>query len=401
MDKQNCSPTTNHKLSDEENFHTEDSAPSKHTPPSASKLNRNAKSIDSVKAKRNMSMCSEPDIEDCGDFLRKKKPKADNTTLLHRFRSKRGLSVTDVSKTEWCERQMEFSLLFEEWKNNEYKQMDFGGRRRNNEAMKAGRNRHVELEEEVHTTVELKVKSREDEMAMKLLNFINGVNQLLFDGLTRELPILSFASAEGIWMVGKIDEVQMPRAKKDRNPILVETKTRFQDTVPSEAQRRNGRIQLMCYKYLWDNLVAHAHHDFPCKELYDYFELNPRATLSKDLQAACYESGFTALILGDVVMHYQNTCKMLPPCNDMLVLRYEFQRDHSVLEEEKVAYDEGWVKSEIESCLELWLGQREASYVAEDEQWKCGHCKFISECEIYTDNNSESTESLASDSSIG
>ena len=30
-------------------------------------------------------------------------------------------------------------------------------------------------------------------MAMKLVNFINGVNQFLFDRLTHELPILSFA----------------------------------------------------------------------------------------------------------------------------------------------------------------------------------------------------------------
>ncbi|WVZ24112.1 hypothetical protein V8G54_002656 [Vigna mungo] len=270
-------------------------------------------------------MCLVPDIEDCGDFLRKK-TKADNNSLLHRFRSKKGLFVTDVTKTEWCERQTEFSLFSEEWKNNE--------------AMEVGRKRHVQLQLEVQTLVELEAKSAEDDMAMKLVNFINGVNQLLFDGLTRELPILS----------------------------------------------------LMCYKYLWDNLVAHAHHDFPRKQLYDYFELNPRRALSKDLQAACKESGFTALNLGDVVRCYQNTCKILRPCNKKLVLRYESQRDHSVLVEEKIAYDEDWVKSEIGSCLELWLGQREASYVAEDEQWKCGYCDFVSECQGYTDTNSESTQ---------
>ncbi|KAG2410217.1 hypothetical protein LR48_Vigan01g053700 [Vigna angularis] len=297
--------------------YTEAYRPSKHTPPSTSKLHRNGKSIDSVsgKAKRNLCMCSEPDIEDYGDFLRKKKKtKADNNTLLHRFRSKKGLFVT---KTEWCGRQMEFSIFSEEWKNK---------RRQAN----------------VQTLVDLEAKSPEDDMAMKLVNFINGMNQLLFDGLIRELPILSFAFGEGIWMVGKIDEVQMPKAKKDHNPILIELKTRSQDTVPSEAQKRNGRIQLMCYKYLWDSLVAHAHHDFPRKQL-------------------CY----------------QNTCKILQPSNEKLVLRYESQRDHSMLVEEKIAYDEGWVKSEIGSCLELWLGQREASYVAEDEQWKCGYCDFV------------------------
>lgn len=120
-------------------------------------MHRNAKSVDlvSLKAKRKLRMCAEPDIEDYGDFMRgrKKKPKADKNTLLHRFRNKRGLFVTDVTKTEWCERQMEFFLFSEEWKNIEAKKMDFGGGRRNNEAIKAGRDRHVQLEQEVHASV--------------------------------------------------------------------------------------------------------------------------------------------------------------------------------------------------------------------------------------------------------
>ncbi|KAL2324192.1 hypothetical protein Fmac_023250 [Flemingia macrophylla] len=402
-------------VSDDESVYFEavsSSTPAKHTLSSASKFHRNGKSIDnvSVKAKRRLCMCVEPDveIEDYGNFLKRKKPREDDNTLLYRFRNKRGLYVSDVTRTEWCERQMEFTLFSEEeWKNNNEDRQSYfgGGSRRNNKAIKAGRDRHDQLQQEVHYMVEVEVKSREDDMAMKFVNFINGVNQLLFEGLTRELPIVSFAFDQGIWMVGKIDEVQMPRAKKHHNPILVETKTRFQDTVPSEAQKRNGRIQLMCYKYLWDNLVAHAHRDFPSKQLYDYFELNPRRALCKDLRAACDDSGFSAKTLEDVVRRYQNTCKMLAPAHDMLVLRYESQRDHSVVDEEKVAYDDCWVKSEIHSCLELWLGQRDASYVAEDEQWKCSYCDFVSECQASTDTDidtdvdteAEIMESLASD----
>lgn len=51
---------------------------------------------------------------------------------------------------------------------------------------------------------------------------------------------------EGVWMVGVIDEVRMPTTETDhRNPLLVDTKTRVQDTLPSEPQRRNGRY--VCY----------------------------------------------------------------------------------------------------------------------------------------------------------
>ena len=42
-------------------------------------------------------------------------------------------------------------------------------------------------------------------------------------------------------MVGMVDEVRMPVTETDRNPILVDIKTRVQGTLPAEPQRRNGR----------------------------------------------------------------------------------------------------------------------------------------------------------------
>ncbi|KAK7280370.1 hypothetical protein RJT34_25434 [Clitoria ternatea] len=194
-------------VSDDEIVSNDMSPIHSHTP--TPKLNRYAISIHSVsvQAKRRLFMCSQPDIEDYGNMLSTRKKKSRTyDTLLHRFRSKKGLFVSDVTKTEWCEKQMEFSLFNEEWKNNEanpYEELAhvFGrGRKCNNEAIQAGIDRHVQLQQEVQKLVEVKVKSREDVMALKLVNFINGVNQLLFEGLTRELPIISFAFAQGIWM---------------------------------------------------------------------------------------------------------------------------------------------------------------------------------------------------------
>jgi hypothetical protein len=49
---------------------------------------------------------------------------------------------------------------------------------------------------------------------------------------------------EGSWMVGIIDELRMPVDGISFHPILVDTKTRFKATVPSEAQKRNGRFPL-------------------------------------------------------------------------------------------------------------------------------------------------------------
>lgn len=42
-------------------------------------------------------------------------------------------------------------------------------------------------------------------------------------------------------MIGVIDELQMPVGESSLNPCLVDTKTRYRATIPSEAQKRNAR----------------------------------------------------------------------------------------------------------------------------------------------------------------
>ncbi|RXH80762.1 hypothetical protein DVH24_004676, partial [Malus domestica] len=74
--------------------------------------------------------------------------------------------------------------------------------------------------------------------------------------------------AKGVWMMGVIDEIRMPVTETNRNPILVDTRTRVKDTLTVEPQRRNGRLQLMCYKYIWDDLVADK---FPSKKFFTFF----------------------------------------------------------------------------------------------------------------------------------
>ncbi|RYR23223.1 hypothetical protein Ahy_B03g068480 isoform B [Arachis hypogaea] len=155
------------------------SSSSSPSPPSPL-LHTNALSIKSITllAKRRLSTetsngngnVNHPDIE---DLLPKKTRLHDS--FLHRYRRSRGLSVTDLTAAEWCEKQKEFSLT--------------RGGRRTTKAMRAGIARHVELEEEVMKRVAVKIATKEDGWALKFLNFIHGVNQLLFTGLTRELPM--------------------------------------------------------------------------------------------------------------------------------------------------------------------------------------------------------------------
>lgn len=74
-----------------------------------------------------------------------------------------------------------------------------------------------------------------------------------------------------------------------------------------------------------------------------------------------------------------------------LHVRYEYQKDHSLLGEVKFAYDRDWLKNQLRSCLEFWLGEQEATYTPEEERWKCQYCQFARVCPAYT--NSKGTES--------
>lgn len=52
-----------------------------------------------------------------------------------------------------------------------------------------------------------------------------------------------------------------------------------------------ARLQLMCYKYLWDSLVADK---FPSRNFFDFFSLNPHYILSEDIRTNIAKSGFPA-----------------------------------------------------------------------------------------------------------
>ncbi|XP_011089348.1 exonuclease V, chloroplastic [Sesamum indicum] len=349
---------------------------------------QNSRSIRSITllSKRRLSACTftgSPDIEDSGGVVGSNSPQKNKKTrvlesFLHRFRRGRGLSVTDITATEWCEKQMEFILLV--------------GKPGKTKAMQAGSARHAALEGEVIKRVKVHVESAEDMWALKFMNFIVGANQLLFDGLTRELPLVGFV--EGVWMVGIIDEIRMPESEAKRLPILVDTKTRVRATLPSEPQRRNGRLQLMCYKYMWDSLVAEK---FPSLKFFDFFSLNPNHILSEEIRESTSTSGFPSETLNDVVRYYGNSCRLLPQAHDQLLLRYELQEDQSLLGEDAFAYEPKWVKDQVKSCLEFWLGEREASYPPMDERWKCRSCKFASTCPANSDPNGSSSKTKNED----
>ncbi|CAL4910557.1 unnamed protein product [Urochloa decumbens] len=282
---------------------------------------------------------------------------------LARFRERRALAVTDITATEWCEKQMEFMLEH--------------GKPERTVAMKAGSDRHAQLEDEVVRRVGVAIRSAEELWSVRIMDFLVGTNQLMFEGITREIPV--FGVVEGLWMTGVIDEIRLPRNSISFQPILVDTKTRRRPKSPPEAQKRNGRLQMMCYKYLWDNLIAEK---FPAENFFSYFDLDPSYLLSDDVKRYISSLGFNAKTFEDVLKYFKITCHTLwwLRSQEQLLLRYELQADDSLLEEYQFTYDARWFKDKIQEVFSFWQRSREPKFVAEEERWKCSICKFAPDC---------------------
>ncbi|KAL0254818.1 hypothetical protein SLS55_009342 [Diplodia seriata] len=118
----------------------------------------------------------------------------DERSPLERFRTspKKPLSVTDVVSPAWCELQYWYTLTKH-------------GRKRRTPAMKQGSKVHKQLEDQVHTTVEVVVQSREDAWGLKIWNIIQGLRTLRRTGLTRELEV--WGVIDGQVINGIIDEL--------------------------------------------------------------------------------------------------------------------------------------------------------------------------------------------------
>ena len=145
--------------------------------------------------------------------------------------------------------------------------------------MSRGIARHTELELEVHDLKEVLVESRADLWALHLINCLFGIRELHKKGRTRELRVFgcidALGSQTGLWAeapifcIGIIDHIEMRAQPVDngigdgdgnRVCVISDTKTRSVLSMPSVAQKRPSRLQLMLYKYLFDNLVNSKTH---------------------------------------------------------------------------------------------------------------------------------------------
>lgn len=154
--------------------------------------------------------------------------------------------------------------------------------------MRQGSKLHQKLEDEVHTTVEVEVLSREDGFGLKLWNLVQGLRTLRETGLTRELEI--WGMLDGNLVNGVIDSLShenpnpefefelnqeaedtrqqsrltdyfasaTPTKKKSKQPkvYLADVKTRGTLNKVSNSALRPAKIQLLLYHRFLSDLAA-------------------------------------------------------------------------------------------------------------------------------------------------
>ncbi len=64
-----------------------------------------------------------------------------------------------------------------------------------------------------------------------------------------------------------------------------------------------------------------------------------------------------------------------------MLIEYCYQPDQSTIAIDSVAYDEQWLKSQLEHYFSYWTGTRDACGVDIEDAWKCSRCDFQDVCE--------------------
>ncbi|KAI9931945.1 hypothetical protein MW887_009446 [Aspergillus wentii] len=150
---------------------------------------------------------------------------------IERFRlpPNKPFSVTDLISPAWCELQYWYTLT------------KFG-RKRRTPAMKQGSTIHKTLEDEIYTTVSVEITTREDALALRIWNVIQGLRMLREYGITRELEV--WGLVDGELVNGVIDQLSFECPDSDLEATAAEY---YADVEVSRAAMPEYQMSLTDY----------------------------------------------------------------------------------------------------------------------------------------------------------
>lgn len=310
--------------------------------------------------------------------------------------------------------------------------------------MKEGSKVHQKLEDEVHTTVQVEISTKEDAFGLKIWNIIQGLRTLRETGLTRELEVwglvdgnvvnglidyLSFENPnsefEEQWLSsqgsqsGTGDESQkkitnfFPSSRPEqatptvtRKVYLTDVKTRGAKNVPKGAAIRPTKVQL----YLYHRFLSEMAEDkLDFLRVFERYGLDVNAPFSDAflaqvgelhddvfydsssvISAPSAESEIHDLLryrtLKELVPLLRTELKMTFPggaasIGSVVTVEYRLRGDEGALIGTNIlAVDPLVLDQYIEVYLQWWRGERAATGVDIEEAYKCSYCEFAEIC---------------------
>lgn len=310
--------------------------------------------------------------------------------------------------------------------------------------MKGGSKVHQKLEDQVYTTVQVEISTKEDAFGLKVWNIVQGLRTLRDTGLTRELEVWGFVDGnlvnglidflsfvnpnpefEAEWLSSQGsqakagDESQkkitnfFPSSqpeeatpKDTRKVYLTDVKTRGVNSVPKGAAIRPTKVQL----YLYHRFLAEMAED-----KVDFVRVFERYGLDVD---ASFSDAFLAQIgeLHDDIFHDADsvvsapsaepeshellryrTLKALIPLlrtelkttfpsgadslGSVVSVEYRLRDTEDVLiGTNVVAVDNEVLDQYLAGYMQWWRGERPALGVDIEEAHKCAYCEFANIC---------------------
>ncbi|MBI2176321.1 PD-(D/E)XK nuclease family protein [Candidatus Woesearchaeota archaeon] len=269
-----------------------------------------------------------------------------------------GVAVTDLSAQLWCEKQLEFSL-------------EKG--RIETEEMSKGKERHKNLHEEVAILITVEPKTQADRIALKIHNAQVGLKRLINERMTRELSI--FGRINSLFILGSIDELQ----KRGKSLFILDTKTRKNNTLPSEAQKRTTKFQLMLYHKLISDIISGK---FQTDDIMKVYNFGDSDKISNEFKKQIREIGQT--IEPNIKRLIDTTFslfKKLPLPEKTMQIRYEYQETKELIGIDEFSFDALNFERDCNFVEGFWSGKRKAIPVGINNAWKCKWCEFYNICD--------------------
>jgi exonuclease V len=212
-------------------------------------------------------------------------------------------------------------------------------------------------------------------LSNRLYNLIFGIDSLLINLKTRELPVFGFVS--DLFVFGIIDQIEMKPVFDDissRDELIIsDTKTRTKPNTPTKIPS-SVKFQLMLYKKLFDELVQGTLDDL---KIFRTLDLNPDLEFSKEL-ASIIKISYQEKEMKEFKPNLRNLMKVVFnsfkkvwKSYNILEVNYKYQKDGEDLGSKYFDYDETQLENYLNKTVKYWKGDRKPEGVPIEDAWKC------------------------------